>query len=199
VRGAFRVWDESETDEKRKYVRQLVANAAGAPLSSDDVVILFVDWLRKYSLFHFGVITAIFKQPGITKRQIWESMRGSVPPDNSAEADLFKFLFNDLTIGEVARYERQSNAYGEYLKVDRATVRGSAPSTLKTPFDDTKGCELTELGKQFVHYTMNESVARLEQSTSPVPSAASAELLPTPTSSSPTPTQPSPSTTPPPE
>jgi hypothetical protein len=33
---------------------------------------------------------------------------------------------------------------------------------MESAFDDTKQYVLTELGKQFVHYTMNELVSRLE-------------------------------------
>jgi len=33
---------------------------------------------------------------------------------------------------------------------------------MESPFEDTKQYVLTELGKQFVHYTMNELVSRLE-------------------------------------
>ena len=33
--------------------------------------------------------------------------------------------------------------------------------TVNTAFDDEKQHELTELGKQFVHYTMNEIVPRI--------------------------------------
>jgi len=34
---------------------------------------------------------------------------------------------------------------------------------MESAFEDTKPYVLTELGKQFVHYTMNEVVARLEE------------------------------------
>jgi hypothetical protein len=33
---------------------------------------------------------------------------------------------------------------------------------MESAFEDTKQYVLTELGKQFVHYTMNELVTRLE-------------------------------------
>ena len=35
---------------------------------------------------------------------------------------------------------------------------------MTSAFDDEKSYELTELGKQFVHYTMNEIVPRLSES-----------------------------------
>ncbi len=40
-------------------------------------------------------------------------------------------------------------------------VKGAAPTTMETAFEGTKNYVLTELGKQFVHYTMNEVVGRL--------------------------------------
>jgi hypothetical protein len=36
---------------------------------------------------------------------------------------------------------------------------------MTSAFDDDKQYELTELGKQFVHYTMNEIVPRIAAST----------------------------------
>ena len=41
------------------------------------------------------------------------------------------------------------------------TPKGYAPRTMKSAFDDLEQYELTELGKQFVHYTMNEVVTRI--------------------------------------
>lgn len=35
---------------------------------------------------------------------------------------------------------------------------------MKSAFDDKEGYELTELGTQFVHYTMNELVPKIEKS-----------------------------------
>jgi DNA phosphorothioation-dependent restriction protein DptG len=38
---------------------------------------------------------------------------------------------------------------------------GHAPTTIESAFEDSKPYVLTELGKQFVHYTMNEVVTRI--------------------------------------
>ena len=43
VRKAFRVWDDSDTEEKRKFVANILSNAAGTKLCSDDVIRLFID------------------------------------------------------------------------------------------------------------------------------------------------------------
>jgi hypothetical protein len=41
VRKAFRTWDQSDTREKRQLIQNLLTNAAGTPLTADDVVRLF--------------------------------------------------------------------------------------------------------------------------------------------------------------
>ena len=37
-----------------------------------------------------------------------------------------------------------------------------APTTMESAFEDTKPYVLTDLGKQFVHYTMSEAVTRID-------------------------------------
>ena len=167
VRQAFRAWDRANTDEKRKYFANVISNAAGTKLCSDDVIRLFIEWLDLYDEVHFAVIRAIYKNPGITRNGIWEEIRGEFPRDDSAEADLFKLIISDLNIGRVIRQERETNASGQFLKNKNpyAGKRSSGP-TIESAFEDTKPYVLTELGKQFVHYTMNEVVTRLEKNTS---------------------------------
>lgn len=92
VRRAFRTWDRADTQEKRRYVGNLVANAAGTRLCSDDVVRLFIDWLDQYHEAHFAVIREIYKNPSTTRFKIWEAIHGERPREDSAEADLFKLL-----------------------------------------------------------------------------------------------------------
>ena len=72
VRQAFRTWDGAATGEKRRYVANLLSNAAGTRLCSDDVVRLFISWLDSYHEAHFAIIREIFKHPQrnpITKRR----------------------------------------------------------------------------------------------------------------------------------
>jgi hypothetical protein len=38
VRKAFRIWDESDTEEKRRYTANVVTNSAGTRVCSDDVI-----------------------------------------------------------------------------------------------------------------------------------------------------------------
>lgn len=163
VRKAFRAWDEADTDEKRKYVANLISNAAGTTLCSDDVVRQFIDWLELYHESHFAVIREVFKTPGATRYHVWSEIYGDIPREDSAEADLYRLLIRDLSTGGVIRQDRETTYDGRFLKkrpVARRPV--SSSNTMESAFEDTKPYVLTELGKQFVHYTMNEVVSRLD-------------------------------------
>lgn len=162
VRQAFRAWDEADTHEKRRYAINLITNAAGSRICSDDVVRLFVDWLELYHETHFAVIREIFQHPGSTRYEIWTSIYGpDLPREDSAEADLFKLLVRDLSTGGVIRQERDTNALGQFVRRRPQRTGSPAPTTMESAFEDTKPYVLTELGKQFVHYTMNEVVTRV--------------------------------------
>lgn len=162
VRKAFRAWDDSDTDEKRKFVANLVSNSAGTKLCSDDVVRQFIDWLELYHESHFAVIRVIFQNPGATRYYIWSEIHGDIPREDSAEADLYRLLIRDLSTGGVIRQDRETTYDGKFLKKRPAARRPSTTSsTMESAFEDSKSYVLTELGKQFVHYTMNEVVSRL--------------------------------------
>jgi hypothetical protein len=165
VRKAFRTWDEADTQEKRRYIANVVTNAAGTRVCSDDVVRLFLDWLELYHEVHFAVIREIFKNPGATRFDIWSELYGEISREDSAEADLFKLMVRDLSTGGVVRQERDVNELGQFVRNrPQRTRRGSASTTMESAFEDTKPYVLTELGKQFVHYTMNEVVTRIDDS-----------------------------------
>jgi hypothetical protein len=161
VRQTFRAWDKSETDEKRRYAANLLSNAAGTRICSDDVLRLFISWIDLYHESHFAVIREIFKNPGATRFDIWTELYGALPREDSAEADLYKLLIRDLSTGGVLRQARDTNEAGQFLRKRPARHRGHAPMTVESAFEDTKPYLLTELGKQFVHYTMNEIVPRI--------------------------------------
>jgi hypothetical protein len=161
VRSAFRTWDRAETEDKRRYVANLVANAAGTRLCSDDVVRLFIDWLNLYHETHFAVMREIYSNPGATRFEIWEDLYGSPTREDSAEADLYKLLIRDLSTGGVIRQERETTVDGRFLRKKPVRNRKLASGTMESAFEDSKPYVLTELGKQFVHYTMNEVVQRL--------------------------------------
>lgn len=162
VGKAFKVWDESNTIEKRKYAINLILNSAGTLVCSDDVVRLFIAWLNEYHELHFKIISEIFRNKGITRYQIWGNINKTFPKENSAEADLFKLIIRDLSTGGVIRQHREVDYYGNFVKKQPIKTKGKPSSKMKSAFDTQERYELTELGSQFVHYTMNEHITRLE-------------------------------------
>jgi len=160
VKKSFRTWDAADTDEKRKYIANLISNASGSNICSDDVVRLFIDWLAGYHESHFAVIREIYKTPGVTRYDIWSVINGVMPREDSAEADLYKLLIRDLSTGGVIRQARDTTHDGQFLKRKPAPKK-SGSRTTESAFENSKPYVLTELGKQFVHYTMNDVVTRI--------------------------------------
>ncbi len=168
VRKAFRVYDQADTPDKRTYVCRLLANAAATSLTEDDIVRLFLDWLDSFHEVHFMVIREVYQRPGSTRGDIWSRIRGAIPREDSAEADLFKLLIRDLSTGGIIRQHRETDYYGNFVKKQRPKKPlGSGSSTLKSAFDDEEEYELTSLGRQFVHYVFTDLVQRLDSGTPP--------------------------------
>lgn len=161
VRKAFRVWDNSDTIEKRELIKKLLTNSGTQSLVPDDLIRLFLDWLNLYHEVHFSVIKVIYQTPGVTRHQIWQELNGKQVREDSMEADLFKLLIRDLSMGSVIRQHRRTDYYGNFLK-DQTSKKTSSSGLLKSAFDNKEEYELTELGRQFVHYTMNEVVKKIE-------------------------------------
>lgn len=166
VRQAFRVWDESETEEKRQYVANVVTNAAGGRVCSDDVVRLFISWLGLFHEAHFAIISEIHQNPGSTRFEIWTALYREMPREDSAEADMFRMLVRDLSTAGVIRQARDTTEAGEFLRRTPSKKRRAAPRTMKSSFDDEAQYMLTSLGKNFVHYTLMSEVRRIEGSVS---------------------------------
>jgi hypothetical protein len=161
VRKGFRTWDQAETEEKREFVRKLLANAGGTKLCPDDLVRLFISWIETYHESHFAVIRVLHQNSGATRALIWQRIHGASVREDSAEADLFKLLVRDLSTGSVIRQHRDTTPHGEYMRKGRAASSTRASATMKSAFDDQDAYELTELGRQFVHYTMSELVTQI--------------------------------------
>jgi hypothetical protein len=162
VRRAFRIWDQADTDEKREYIANLVANASGTRLCSDDIVRLFIDWLNIYHEAHFAVVREIYNNSGATRYDIWMEIYGQTPREDSSEADLYKLLIRDLSTGGVIRQERETTLDGKFLRKHPRRDKGPAPQTMESAFEDKKPYVLTALGQQFVSYTMTDVLRRLE-------------------------------------
>jgi len=159
VREGFKEWDNAKTFEKKEYIRKLITNAGANNITTDDIIQLFIDWIGTYHELHFAVIKEIYKNPGMTRGDIWNTFNDSQPEENSMEADLYKLMFRDLSTGGIIRQVRATDYYGNFIKQPRTKRKNN---TLTSAFDDGKDYELTELGKQFVHFTMEEVVTKLE-------------------------------------
>lgn len=163
LKKSFRKWSAIDSESKREKIRNILSNAAATDLVSDDVVSLFIDWIEQYSDFHFEVIGQIYRNAGITRGGIWDNLKRPACREDSAEADLYKILIRDLSTGSVIRQHRETDYRGNFLAKSKASgrgVKGGAP--LKSAFDRTDRYELPEIGKQFVHYAMNELAPKLE-------------------------------------
>lgn len=162
VGRAFRAWDQADTQEKRRLIKNLLMNAGGTSLCPDDLIRLFIQWIDTYHEAHFAVIREIYRSPGSTRADIWENVHGTAVREDSGEADLFKLLVRDLSTGSVIRQHRETTGDGRFVKkTPIRTPKGYGSRVLKSAFDDVEQYELTELGRQFVHYTMNEVVPRI--------------------------------------
>jgi hypothetical protein len=165
LKKTFREWSGAESEDKRAYIRNILANAAASTLTSDEVVRLFIYWLANYSELHFKVIAVIYQEQskGITRGGVWNKLGKGDVPENSADADLFKLLFRDLSTGGVIRQHREVDYYGNYIpKTPLRRPKGSGPKAITSAFDDEDSYELTELGKQFVHYAMTDLPLKIE-------------------------------------
>lgn len=164
VRKTFREWSGAESEEKRKLIRNILTNAAATDLTSDDVIRLFIDWINIYSELHFQVIGAIYNSGGISRGAIWKKIGKGAVREDSAEADLYKLLFRDLSTGGIVRQHREVDYYGNFIAKtpSKRRPKGSGSKPMTSAFDEDEQYELTELGQQFVHYAMTDLPLRIE-------------------------------------
>jgi hypothetical protein len=72
-----------------------------------------------------------------------------------------------LSTGGVIRQARETDASGQFLKKDtRGQTHQNASRVMESAFEDTKPYVMTELGKKFVHYVMEDVVAQMGSSSS---------------------------------
>ena len=163
LKKTFREWSGAESEEKRIYIRNILSNAASSSVSSDDVLRMYIDWINHFSEMHFHVIGAIFNSEGITRGAIWRKIGKEEAREDAADADLYKLLIRDLSTGGIIRQHREVDYYGNFIpKTPRRRPKGSGPKPPVSAFDEEEGYELTELGKQFVHYAMSDLPLRIE-------------------------------------
>jgi hypothetical protein len=161
LRKAFRNWSGAESAKKREYIRNILSNAAASRLASDEVVKLFLDWLQRYSEFHFVVIGDIYRYPGSSRAEVWERVGQGEVREDSAEADLFKLLIQDLSMGHIIRQHRETDYNGNFIKEQRSKSRRNTSQLVTSAFEDGKPYVLTALGTQFVHYAMTELTVKI--------------------------------------
>ena len=165
MKKTFHEWSGAESEDKRTYIRNILANAAASKMTSDEVIRLFIDWLATYSELHFKVIAVIYRHSsdGISRGAVWKELGKEEVPENSADADLFKLLYRDLSTGGVIRQHRDVDYYGNFIpKTPERRPKGSGPKPMTSAFDEDDPYELTELGKQFVHYAMTDLPLKIE-------------------------------------
>lgn len=165
LKKTFREWAGAESEEKRIYLRNILANAAGTSLQSDDVIRMFVDWIGQYSETHFKVIGAIYNTGGISRGEIWDKIGKGQVREDSADADLYKLLFRDLTMGSIIRQHRATTYDGRFIKQNKTGTRSSSREFVSA-FDRNEKYELTNLGEQFVHYAMTDLPPKIEYKSS---------------------------------
>lgn len=164
LKKTFREWAGAESEEKRSYIRNILSNAAATAVASDDVVRLFIDWLKNYSEMHFHVISAVYNSNGISRGEIWRKIGKESVREDSADAGLYRLLIRDLNIGGIIRQHREKDAYGNfYTKTPQRKHRSSGgPKPMESAFDEEDKYELSELGQQFVHYAMTDLPPKIE-------------------------------------
>lgn len=162
VKKAFRSWDEADTETKKQMFKKLITNAGAINLCPDDLIRLFLHWIELYDETHFIVIKEIYWHPNITRAQIWNNIHNVRPREDSSEADLFRYLIRDLSTGGVIRQARETDMSGHFIKRDtRGQSHQSSSRLMESAFEDTKPYVLTELGKKFVHYVMEDVVPQI--------------------------------------
>lgn len=165
VKKCFRGWSGIETEKKREYVRSILANAAITDLSTDDLVKLFLDWVNQYSEFHFQVIACIYQHSsrGISRGEIWDEIGKKKVREDSADADLYKLLIRDLSTGGIIRQHRPTDYQGNFIKRPNQLKKvTNNTNQMTSAFDRIDLYVLTSLGKDFVHYAMNDIPIKIE-------------------------------------
>ena len=165
LKKTFREWSGAESEEKRGYIRNILANAAASSVTSDDVVRLFIDWLKNYSEMHFHVIAAVYNSNGISRGAIWKKIGKGPVREDSPEAGLYRLLIRDLNMGGIIRQHREKDASGTFYgktPQKRTTSPRTGPKPMESAFDEEDSYELSELGQQFVHYAMTDLPLKIE-------------------------------------
>lgn len=163
VRRAYQGWDRAQTDAKRARFERLLVNAAARRSegwSEPDRLRLFVEWIERYDDAHIAIVAAVHAHPGLTRLGIWRAVgpRGPLPREDSSDADLFRMLVHDLSLGRVMRQRRAVTSAGQFQRKGRTRGTGGV---LESSFDDRDPYELSALGRDFVGFVLESPTARI--------------------------------------
>jgi hypothetical protein len=89
--------------------------------------VLFMNWIDQYHESDFAVIKEIYRHPGVKRGQIWDQIHGTRPREDSADADLFKYLIRELSTGGVIRQARETDHLGRFYKKKKDQGRDHPP------------------------------------------------------------------------
>lgn len=170
VKKTFRDWAGAESEEKRVWIRNILANAAASRTTSDDVIRMFINWIGEYSELHFQVIAQIYQAQGrgTSRGLIWMGLNRQTVREDSADADLYRLLFRDLSMGGIIRQHREVNYSGQFVAKQVVKRSGTGvPKTMVSAFDREEQYELTELGSQFIHYAMTDLPLKIQYQYTP--------------------------------
>ena len=84
--------------------------------------------------------------------------------EDSLEGISWDEWFDKFDKHGLALLYQETTANGQFLRRRQPSRNGPSSNTMESAFEDSKPYVLTELGKQFVHYTMSEVVQRLGDS-----------------------------------
>jgi hypothetical protein len=106
-----------------QLVIKLITNAGSTRMVSDDILRLFLDWIDQYHEVHFAMVRVEYEQRNDppTRYDIYSAIYGEqrMPRDDSAEADLFRLVISDLSIGRVIRQPRETDWQGRFKRRPR--------------------------------------------------------------------------------
>lgn len=162
VRRGFKAWDSAETIEKRQMIKKLLINAGTITLCPDDQVRLFIDWIERYHEAHFRVMKEVYQHQPITKGEMWDNLHPGEqrPRDDSAKVKLLSYLARELNLAGIIEVDRDVNSQGQRMRAPRRPSRPQS-QVIASPIDDDKEWVLSELGREFVRYVMDEADPQL--------------------------------------
>jgi len=166
VKKSFRVWDQVDTPDKRQMIKKLLIAAGAITLCPDDQIRLFIDWIEGYHESHFAIMKEIYVNGPISNGEIWDNINPGQnrPKDNSADAKLFSYFIRELNLGGIIERPRDVNDLGQRIRSPKQkTISSSAGDALPSIFDESKDWILSELGKEFIQYVMQDVDLQLAQ------------------------------------